>query len=88
VLNRAVLYDGVNHVHTKAYDIMIVLPLHNLTIADDERRGRYIYSFLLLPNLVGRAMGRQEETHRKLGGRSNAGGQKYRAFRRHIHDDG
>lgn len=62
--------------------------LYNMIITDDERRGRHIYSFLLLPNPVGRAMGGQEETHRELGGRSNAGGQKYWAFRRHIYDDG
>jgi len=68
---------------------MVVLPLYNnMNIADDERRGRHIYCFLLLPNPVGRAMGRQEETHRELGRRSNVGGQKYWAFRRHIYDDG
>jgi len=59
-----------------------------MIIADDERRGRHINSFLLLPDSIGRAMGRQEETHWELGGRSYAGGQKYWAFRRHIYNDG
>lgn len=66
---------------------MTVLLLH-MTIADDERHWHHIYCFLLLPYPVGRTMGRQEETHRELGGRSYVGGQKYWTFRWNIYDDG
>lgn len=56
--------------------------------AEDERRGRDIYSFLLLPDPRGRAMGREEEAHRELRSRSHVGRQKHRTLRRHIHHDG
>lgn len=61
---------------------------YRITFAENERGGRDIYSFLLLPDPVGRAMGWKEEAHRQLRRRSHVGRQKHRTLRRHIHYDG
>lgn len=54
---------------------------------DDERRGRDIYSFLLLPHTRGRIMGRQKEAHWQFRRRSHVSRSKHRAFCRYIHYD-
>lgn len=61
--------------------------MFRLWLADDERRGRDIHSFLLLSHSHGRAVGRKEKAHGQLGSGGHAGRAEHRAFRRDFHDD-